>query len=332
MLENISPPSRRGFLAGLAGTSLAMAGGFAGPKAAAAAPVPGSLSGMPWLSGTSLGGITEIEAFRRRKADVYTIWGASNSWAEVPSLAGGFSSVKRLPGRISLAIAPLPRTHSAVTNPGNWKLAAKGAFDPYYIQHARNLAASGRTNLILRIGWETNHTFPWYGGTDPQGFKDTFNRIADIARKYNPTIQTEWCNIKKGKQKGSVLTLYPGDDAVDIVGVDYYDNWPALNTLEIWNKEHYATHNDGPKGLGAWLNFAKSRGKKLACAEWGLSVGTSPGTKDNPLYIQKMYEFFSANAAYIAYECYFNEKTHHQLAPANINPAAAAMYLKLWGV
>ena len=44
-----------------------------------------------------------------------------------------------------------------------------------------------------------------------------------------------------------------------------------------------------------------------------------------------MFEFFSANAQYIAYENYFNQKTKHQIAPPDINPAAAAEYLKWWG-
>lgn len=326
--------SRRSFLAGLAGTSVAIAGGLGVPQAQAAGSAFGSgaLSGLPWHSGCGGSGIATFESYRRRKADCYTIWCQRDSWSDIVSLKGGFSTVKKLPGRISLAIAPLPTPLSAVTNPGNWQLAAKGAFDGYYTLFAQKLAASGRTDMIVRIGWETNRKFPWYAGADPAGFKDTFKRIADILRRYNPTVSTEWCNVKKGNQQGSVLEQYPGDDAVDIIGVDYYDGWPALNTEAIWAQQFNATYAGGPWGIGAWLAFAKSRGKKLACAEWGISVGEAPGTTDNPVYIKKMFEFFSANAAYIAYENYFNQKSRHQIAPGTVNPKASAMYLSLWGV
>jgi Glycosyl hydrolase family 26 len=333
MYEHSTPPTRRDLLAGMAGTSITAMVGLAARPVEAGTPNfgRGPLSGMPWHSGCGLGGITDFERFRGRKADLYTIWGAYKTWGDVPNLSGGFSAVKNMPGRISLAIAMLPASQSGLKDGNNWTLAARGAFDQYYVQHARNLANSGRKNLVLRIGWETNHTFPWFGGTNPQGFKDTFKRIADIQRKYNPTILTEWCNVKDGKQPGSVLTMYPGDDAVDIIGVDYYDNWPALNTVEIWNREHYATFRGGPKGIGAWMNFAKSRGKKLSCPEWGLSVGTSPGTKDNPVYIQQMHDFFARNSANFAYENYFNQKPQHQIMPSNLHPQAAAAYLRQWG-
>lgn len=332
MLESLAAPSRRGFLAGAAGAAFVAISGSDSAQAAVSGFGRGSLSGLPWNSGCGLDGINAFEAYRGRKADTYTLWCAHQSWSDIARLPGGFRTVAKLPGRISVGFAMLPDSASAVSNPGNWKLAAKGSFDGYYTQFARNLAATGRTNVIVRIGWESNRGFPWYGGSDPQGFKDSFKRIADILRRYNPTVLIDWTNVKKGSQRGSVLTLYPGDDAVDIVSCDYYDGWPALNTEQIWAQQYHATYAGGPWGIGAWLDFAKSRGKLFACPEWGISTGESPGAVDNPLYIQKMYEFFSANSPYIAYENYFNQKPRHQLTPSNQNPLASAAYRGLWGV
>ncbi len=320
--------SRRSFLAGLAGASVAAVGGLDMIPAAEAA--EGSLSGLRWPSGCGAQDWAAFEKYRSRRADTITCWGGRRTWSAVVQMPGGFRSVSRS-ARISLGLALLPDTHSAVRNPGNWKLAAKGSFDGYYTQFARNLAATGRKNTIVRLGWETNRKFPWYGGADPQGFKDTFKRVADIIRRHNPGVQTEWCNVKKGNQKGSVLTLYPGDDAVDIISCDYYDGWPALNTEAIWSQQYNATHHGGPWGIGAWLAFARSRGKKFACPEWGISIGNGPGTRDNPVYIAKMHEFFSRNASYIAYENYFNQKSKHQLTPTHVNPKSSAVYRKLWG-
>lgn len=323
MEQHVVQASRRNFLAGVGATSLAVGTGLGIPEAEA------SLSGLGWASGCGSSGVAEFERYRGRKVDTVTCWCPRGSWSSMVQVP--YSLMRSSPARFSIGMAVLPDTHSAVRNPGNWRLAARGAFDQYYNQFARNLAATGRRDSIVRIGWEINREFPWYGGSDPQGFKDTFRRVADILRKYNSSVQIEWCNIKKGSQRGSVLSLYPGDDAVDIVSVDYYDGWPANNTQQIWNSMYNAEYNGGPWGIGSWLDFARSRGKKLAVPEWGIMIGNGPGTKDNPFYIQKMYEFFSRNRAWLAYENYFNQKRQHQLTPQNVNPRSAAMYRSLWG-
>ena len=62
----------------------------------------------------------------------------------------------------------------------------------------------------------------------------------------------------------------------------------------------------------------------------GISVGISCAT-DNPLYIENMHETFSAHAADIAYENYFNQKPRHQFTPSNVNPKSAQKYKQLWG-
>jgi hypothetical protein len=334
MNEAIASASRREFLCGLTATSLAAVGGLATSPAVAAGAAfgRGPMSGLPWYSGCTPSDIPGFEKYRGRRVDGYTIWCPHETWADIVSLKGGFSAVNHLSGRISMGLAPLPSSESVLKYPGNWQRAAKGDFDSYYSLFSSRLAASGCKNVIVRIGWESNHTRPWFCGVDPDGFKRAFARIAKILREQNPTVSIEWSNIKKGAQRGSILDSYPGDEAVDIIGVDYYDNWPALNTEAIWSSQYNATYYGGPYGIGAWLAFAKSRGKRFSCSEWGISVGTSPGTQDNPLYIAKMYEFFSRNAAYIAYENYFNQKgKQHQITPTYFNPKASAQYRALWG-
>jgi hypothetical protein len=324
--------SRRTFLTVLAGASVTVAAGSAARPAAAAGKGfgAGRLSGLPWHSGCSLSGISAFEAYRGRACDSYTMWNLHKTWSEIPSFRGGWPTLHKLPGRLSIGLAPFPDTHSAVQNPGLWDNAARGAYDSVYTLFAQKLAASGRTDVIVRIGWEHNHTYPWYSGGNPKAYKTAFRRIVDILRRYNPTVLIDWTSIKRG-DKSPVAESYPGDDWVDIIGIDFYDGYPALNDQAIWDKQYNATANGSPWGLGSWLAFAKSRGKKLSLPEWGISVGVSPGSKDNPFYIQKMWEFFKANASSIAYENYFNQKPRHQLTPGNLNPLASAKYKELWG-
>lgn len=290
-----------------------------------------SRSGLPWKSGWSLSRLDEFEQWRGRSADTYTIWTRHETWSDIVNFdRGGFAAAKRQPGQISWGFAMLPSSHSAARNGGMWTSAARGAFDGFYTEVAEKLARSGVKDVIMRVGWEANHTFPWFGGSNPAGFVDTFRRISDIMRRHNPTIQIEWNMLKKGKQPGSVIALYPGDSYVDIVGVDYYDNFPK-HTEAGWRQQFNATYNGGPWGVGAWLDFAKSRGKKLALPEWGLSLDAKAVDTDNPVFIENMYQFLSANSQHIAYENYFNQKAHHQIMPANLNPKASAAYLRNWG-
>ena len=324
--------SRRAALAGMVGTAATVVGTGGQVAQAAGMPFgPGPRSGLPWNSGASLSSVNAVAAYRNRLCDTVTLWCKYNTWDDILSFNDGVKSAKSKPERISIAISPLPRTLSAVTTPGVWALAASGAFDFYYAEWSRRLQATGRTDYIVRVGWECNHTFPWFAGADPANYILTHRRIVDFIRLYNPTVTIEWCNTKKGKQSGSVLSLYPGNDWVDIVGVDYYDVSPPLNDQATWDKQYMRLYQGGPWGIGAWLEFAKANGKLFACAEWGIRVGMTPANIDNPFYIRKMFEFFSANASYIAYENYFNQKPEHQVAPATVNPLAAAEYLRLWG-
>ena len=59
-------------------------------------------------------------------------------------------------------------------------------------------------------------------------------------KQYNRTILLKWNNIKKGAQSDNIMNYYPGDDVVDVIGVNYYDGWPPLATQAIWDSQYMA--------------------------------------------------------------------------------------------
>lgn len=344
--------SRREFLAGVSAGAAAIGASLV-PAAARADSIPpapfgpGPRSGLPWHSGASLASVKQIASYRGRLCDTLTLWCPVETWDAIVSFKEGWTAAKNRPERLSVGLAMLPRTHSALTTPGVWARAASGEFDSWYDRWAQTLAAEMKIratkglnpNVIVRVGWEHTDDRAWFSAPDPVNYAVTFRKIVDMIRYYNDlnlgltTVAIDWCNLKKGQQPGSVIDHYPGSTHVDIISADYYDCWPALNNDTIWNTQYLRTFRSGPWGIGAWLTFAKSQGKQFACPEWGISVGNSGGKSiDNPYYIQKMFEFFSLNAADIAYENYFNQKLKHQIAPPDVNPVAAAEYLKWWGV
>lgn len=333
-MDHTSPhPSRRDVLAGIAGLSLAVGGGLGDkPAQAAAAFGTGSRSKMSWHSGCAISRHADFAAYRGRAIDTITTWCPHDTWTDIVSLKGGFATARRSGARISLALPALPRSHNGTTSPQNWKNAANGTYDGYYTEFAKKLAASGPTDVIVRAaGWECNDRGrPWFCATDSGAFKATFARIARIVRQWNPTALIEWNNIKKGAQPDSILNYYPGDDVCDIVGVNYYDGWPPLSSQSVWDSQFYAEapRKGGPWGIGAWAEFARSRGKRFSLSEWGINAGRY-SCVDNPLYIENMHDFFSTTS-WLAYENYFNQKNYHQLTPTDVNPKSSAKYKQLW--
>ena len=181
--------------------------------------------------------------------------------------------------------------------------------------------------------------------------------LADTLRKeFSSSCKIDWNPLKDGKQSGSITSYYPGDDHVDIIGVDYY-NWLPVHVQDMskvpagrLGRKSLAdsfslTQNGGPKGLNHWLAFARSRGKPLSLPEWGLhsTFGKGGIEQDNlwgsdetfneaGYFMKKMGEFIATNAANIAYECYFQQSdmvnNGHDLY--NNNEAGRIEYLARW--
>lgn len=179
---------------------------------------------------------------------------------------------------------------------------ANGAYDRYFEQLGRLLVANGSANAYLRIGWEFNGGwYPWSAANDPEAFVDYFRRLVGIFRAVpGQKFQIVW-NPAIGQNKIAPDRVYPGDDVVDVIGLDIYN--------KSWRKEdsdpevRWRNHLSQPYGLN-WLKaFADSHHKPIALPEWG--TGSSPdgqGRGDDPLFIDRMAEWIrSNNVAYHAY-------------------------------
>jgi hypothetical protein len=162
--------------------------------------------------------------------------------------------------------------------------------------------------------------------------------------RYHKIVQEEL--VSQGKSAKMVLNfnkdpvnsataeqIYPGNAYVDVIGVDFYDMYPNYPNQGAWDNHYMAMKNGSPHGIGAWKAFALSKGKPLSFSEWGIHMGNS---FDNPFYIEKMHQFFQANAGtgagQVLYETYFNTWDTIQIYPTTRAPNAAAKYRSLtWG-
>lgn len=176
--------------------------------------------------------------------------------------------------------------------------AATGEYNRYYVSAARVLAKTKPFpdgTIRIRLGWEMNgNWFPWAAQGKEEDFVRTFRHIVDSFRSVSDKFRFEW-NVNYG-QKMDVLKAYPGDDYVDVVGMDFY-----------WKPQYegndpvraFETMRDHRVGL-RWLEeFAKARGKRTAYSEWGVQ-----GNNAAP-FIRLLHDWIKAHPN-VLYANYWN--------------------------
>ena len=290
----------------------------------------GPESGLPWRSGASTDDLAAFETWRGRDLDIFETWPNRSNWTEIrnPDIYGAVSAFNGRAGTLSIGIAMLPEDKS-----GSFATCATGAYDQYYKDIGSKLVSLGRGDAFVRLGWEANGDwYAWSIGSDAQSYINCFRKQATALRSTAPGVRLDWNMTKDSHMTGSVADAYPGDAWVDVIGVDFYDAWPAYPTQSAWDGDYDATQNGGPRGIGSWLAFAQAHGKPLSLPEWGLSNdGGGGGGADDPLFIQNIFSFLQTNAAHIAYEAYFNlQDPGFIILPAGKNPNGSAKYKSLF--
>ncbi|MBI1371107.1 MAG: hypothetical protein GC162_20955 [Planctomycetes bacterium] len=234
---------------------------------------------------------------------------------------------------------------------------AAGDYDAHFRDLAANLVRYDMTDTIVRPAWEFNGD--WYawgakGRTD--AFIAFWRRIVNVMRSVSGAEHLLFCwNPTLGQQQFPADEAWPGDEYVDYVGVDVYDEtWmpdtypfpPGADEAEIARRRDNAWNNwimNSPRGLAFWSDFAKAHHKPLAFPEWGLVwANHNHGGLDNPLFIQRMHDFITDPDNHVAFHCYFdvNLPDHgHELSPglpgaspdeSTHFPKSAALFRKLF--
>jgi hypothetical protein len=223
----------------------------------------------------------------------------------------------------------------------SWATGASGALDATWRQGMRNVYDSWGTRkwLFIRPAHELNGQELYYvGAGDEADFKTTWIRFYDIVQEElvsrgKPVFVTFCANhVAWGDAVEVSDDLYPGDDYVDVIGVDYYDNGRHDDETSWESVASSTTASGNPQGLYTWQEFARRHHKPFATPEWGLETDSTT-INDNPFFIQKMNEFFRANAGsgpgQVLYEQFFDAWGNSRLDPPTECPDASAMYLSL---
>ncbi|WP_407158547.1 glycoside hydrolase family 26 protein [Bradyrhizobium sp. STM 3557] len=201
--------------------------------------------------------------------------------------------------------------------------AANGAYDDYYTQAARMLAQTRQSDeaIYVRTGEELNGNWmPWSAAGHEQDFVRAYRRFVEAFRSVSGRFRFEW-NVNVRETRMNPADAYPGDDDVDVIGMDFYYNteWNPTDPVKAWDEMV-----NSPYGL-KWLeDFASAHKKPTAYPEWGINSDTA-----GP-YIEKAARWFSEHN--VLYQSVWNS---NDAFPGKLSdgqyPDAAAAYVHSFG-
>jgi hypothetical protein len=155
---------------------------------------------------------------------------------------------------------------------------------------------------VIRLGWEFNGSWmPWAAGAG--GYTAAYRHVVTLMRSVSSSFKFDWCTAW-GENSTAPDSVYPGDDVVDIIGMDVYNRYYApadADPVHRWNTLLTANY-----GLNWLVAFAKLHDKPISIPEWGTGEWTAgdggTGGGDDPLFIANMAAFMGANnTAYCSY-------------------------------
>lgn len=279
--------------------------------------------GLPWRSGLVIGTQSEVdrwESYRGRPIDVVHGFTERGSWEGIESADWILSAWADSPHAIVISQPFWPEGSG-----GSLSECASGAYDDNWARYGEALDAAGRTDAYTRLAWEFNGDWFEWSATDVGAWKQCYRQVVQAVRSTAPDARFEWNMNAHGSQSsdGDAWKSYPGDDVVDVVGIDPYDHYPTSPTAAEFDEQC-----TGSEGLCSVIDFARAHGKGVGVTEWGI---ISSGTGDNPVYMEKMFETFTAGADVMEYETYFNEEDFATTLDDGANPRSAEVYRDLWG-
>ncbi|MFE6161908.1 glycosyl hydrolase [Streptomyces sp. NPDC056486] len=152
---------------------------------------------------------------------------------------------------------------------------AAGDYDEHYRALAERLVKLKVPDTVIVLGWEMNGiTYTHRCGPDPEAWKKYWKRIITTMRSVPGQKFKFDFTPNRGRDAIPWTQCYPGDDVVDIVGMDSYDQPTGTD---------FARQVSEPYGLKQHVEFAKAHGKEISYPEWGLFRNG-----DNEEYMRKM--------------------------------------------
>ena len=209
--------------------------------------------------------------------------------------------------------------------PPDWRQrGAAGEYDAQFAILGRRLVAAGLGRSVIRLAHEGNGD--WFahdiGDSDAQNrdWARYWARVADVLHDTPGSDFTLDLTVSAGTRAIPLDQWWPGDDAVDVIGVDQHDIAPtAIGTDQ---PARWTWQMTQPGGFETIAAFAAEHGKPLSIPEWGVKDASEFGAGDDTYYVARMLQLFTDND--IVYQGFWDKKdTSSELAR---NPGSLELY------
>jgi hypothetical protein len=320
-----------GILALLTVVTLLAVGTWAYRSVNGAAPETGTVSSHPVPLGAFLGadhhGVDRVDGFAAWLGAPVTVgrtYLPGTSWENIQGPAwaldpwSAWRSAR--PGRVLVLNVPMAAPNEPPVGDEEaaslLRSGADGRYDAHFRTLAHRLVDRRANDTIIVLGWEMNGTT--YSGRcapDAAAWKGYWRRIVAVMRSVpGQRFRFDFTPVR-GRQAIPWTECYPGDDVVDIVGMDSYDQEPGRTFRDFVTQ---------PYGLQAQADFAAAHGKPMSYPEWGLyDYG------DDAAYICAMHSWLTTHD--VAYQS-ITDYCPHGVWGCAANPDSARAYRQLFGL
>ena len=294
------------------------------------ASAPAAATELLVYRGAGCEGLSRLPAFEawlgRRVDGFMDFVDYTGSWTKAQGAieAGAVCWAKRPGLKASVAI-PL-----VVSDGGTLAVTASGAHDVEFTNFARALIRHGFADAYVRPGWEFNGGwYLWSAARDPASFVLAYRR-AVLAMRRVPGARFTFVWNAAGDQRGvTPAQSWPGDDVVDVIGLDIYNTRPR-NPLVAAAKG--VLDAPGRPWMLDWAAaYARAHHKRVALPEWGTGWNKASGELDDPVFVRHVAAWLHANHAAYSGVWDFNAGDENSMMSDGERPMAGAAFKAAFG-
>lgn len=288
------------------------------------------------LSGASGTGTTDgsFGAWRGSPMDI------TGTWSDNNANAANFWQFQK-GGSLVGWTKPVDVSVGAIDAGETWKAAAAGSYDSRWaasLTRLKSLRSGTAATTYIRFAHEMNgNWYPWSVNSSNFGdFTAAWKRYRALQQSIFPMAKLVFSLNRESIGTGmDWRQFFPGSQYVDVLSVDYYNQYPYVSTDAQWKTSLNDTDSYGaPKGLERYRTFAAGQGLPLAISEWSGHAGFG----DSPTFVSNMLAYVKANggtgAGRITYDILFNVggyKGNFQLyGPDARMPLSSAAYARFF--
>jgi hypothetical protein len=267
--------------------------------------------------------VTQYEKWLGKPADAVLVYTGDQNWADYEGSVGWAMGLFRpLNRRVLWSVSFIPKGATLAD-------AAAGKYNDHWkkVAHKFDTWRPQDPIVFIRTAWEFNGGWFHYKAVGKaKEFIGAWRQFVDTFRSVSPRFRFDWCPAGGDWMPMKAADAYPGDDYVDVIGLDIYDQhkWRKIDDPAKRWKEIYL---NGPNGLVWHRNFAKQHNKPMAYSEWGAG-GAEAG--DNPYFIEHMHQWFLDN--HVVYASYWNSNSNYKgKLSTGAYPLMGEKYKELFG-